>query len=76
MRINPSAAPTLAKLCRRSCKRTPPELAAARTRCQTFSIAALALSAPPTDISLAAIRALAEKQVAAWTAAVQGEATR
>jgi tripartite-type tricarboxylate transporter receptor subunit TctC len=39
-------------------------------------LAALALSAPPTDISLAAIRALAEKQVAAWTAAVQGEATR
>ena len=39
-------------------------------------LAALALSAPPTDISLAAIRALAEKQVAAWTAAVQTEATR
>jgi hypothetical protein len=39
-------------------------------------LAALALSAPPVDISLAAIRALAEKQVAAWTAAVQGEATR
>ncbi len=37
-------------------------------------LAALALSAPPADISLAAIRALAEKQVAAWTAAVQAEA--
>src|SRR5262249_37918392 len=39
-------------------------------------LAALALSAPPADISLGAIRALAEQQIAAWTTAVQGEATR
>ena len=33
-------------------------------------LAALALVAPPADISLAAIRAVAEQQVAAWAAAV------
>ena len=37
---------------------------------------ALALSPPPADISLAGIRALAEKQVAAWTAAVRAETGR
>ncbi len=37
---------------------------------------ALALSPPPADITLAGIRALAEKQLAAWTAAVRAETGR
>ena len=44
-RLNPPAAPTLAKLCRRSCSRTPSSAAALRTRDQTLSIAGPALSA-------------------------------